>query len=198
MIHYCNSGMTAFHLASKNGHLKIAELIVQKSAEFNIDLDAKTDNGMTAFHFSCQAGHFKIAELIMKKSAEFKIDLNTKVIGFLLMTALDNEWDASYPTGETALHLACRNGHSKIVEMIVQNSADFNINLNVKTEDGMTAFHFVCKKGHFEIADFILQKSAEFNIDLLSTRRSRVENILLLRELECDNDIINRVKNLHI
>ena len=60
-----------------NGHLKIAEMLIEKSAELNIDLNAKGSGGRTAFHWTCW-GHTNLAEMFMQKSAEFNIDLNTK------------------------------------------------------------------------------------------------------------------------
>jgi ankyrin repeat protein len=65
--------------------------------------------------------------MIMKKSSELKIDLNIK----------DNN-------GNTALHIACLNGHSEIVEIIIKNSSELKIDLNSKEEGGWTAFHLAC------------------------------------------------------
>ena len=54
--------------------------------------------------------------MIMKRMAELNIDLNAKA----------ND-------GFTAFHLACINGHEKIVEMIMRYSAELKIDLNTKT-----------------------------------------------------------------
>ena len=51
---------------------------LQKSDEFNIDLNTKDIVGKTAFHLACNNGHSKIAEMLMQKSVKFNIDLNTK------------------------------------------------------------------------------------------------------------------------
>ena len=75
-------------------------MLIQKSAELNIDLNAKDRMfDRTAFHLACENGHSKIAEMLIQKSAEFNIELNAK---------------DKY--GTTAFHLACENGHSKIAE----------------------------------------------------------------------------------
>ena len=52
-------GYTAFHFACTNGHLK-----VHKSAQLNIDLNAKDDYGQTAFRFACANGHFWLKKVI--------------------------------------------------------------------------------------------------------------------------------------
>ena len=100
---------TAFHFACENGHSRIAELLIHKSAELNIELNAKDFHGMTAFHFACKNGHYsKIAEMLVQKSTEFNTDLNGK-----------DEY------GRTGFHLACINGDLKLAEMLIQNSKNF-------------------------------------------------------------------------
>ena len=77
-------------------------MLVQKSAQFNIDLNAKDRFGWTPFHDACIFGHVKTVEILMQKSAEFNIELNTKSF-----------------SGWTPLHSTCREGHAKIAEMLV-------------------------------------------------------------------------------
>ena len=57
--------------------------------------------------------------------------------------------------GRTAFHWACHDGHSKIAEMLIQKSAEFNIKLNDKDDDGKTAFQLVSNNGNSEIAEML-------------------------------------------
>ena len=66
----------------------------------------------------------------------------------------------------TEFHHVCKKGDAKLVEMIVQKSTTFNIDLNAKTNIGQTAFHLVCKHDHLSLVEMVIQKSAEFEIDL--------------------------------
>ena len=95
-------GQTAFRLACENGHIKMAEMLLQNPAKFIIDLNAKTNkkkcSKMTGFHFACKNGHSEIAELLIQKSDDFNIDLNAQA-----------EFEQF-----TALHLAIKNGQSTI------------------------------------------------------------------------------------
>ena len=69
-----NEGKTPFHLACQFGHFKIAKIVMQKSAAFNLDLNSKDDNGMTAFHLACRNdNNFETAEMIVQKSADLDI-----------------------------------------------------------------------------------------------------------------------------
>ena len=72
---------------------KIADILIQKSVELSIDLNAKDSLNDTAFHLACMDANSKIAEILIQKSDEFDIELNAK--------------DAD---GLTAFHSACREG----------------------------------------------------------------------------------------
>ena len=96
-------GDTAFHYVCQNGHLKIANIIILRSAELNFDLNAKNKHGITAFNFACRRGQSKIVEMLVDISAEFNIEMNVK----------DN-------CGFTAFHEACRNGHRQLADILIK------------------------------------------------------------------------------
>ena len=47
-------GMIAFQMAREISHLKIAEMLIEKSIEFFIKLNTKDHWGMKAFHRACE------------------------------------------------------------------------------------------------------------------------------------------------
>ena len=99
---------TGFHLACENGHVKIVEMLIQKSDELNINLNAVNlirKEGRTAFQWSCENGNFKIIEVLMENSIEFSIDLNAKDSG-----------------GYTAFHNVCAHGQLQVAEMLMKKS----------------------------------------------------------------------------
>ena len=59
----------------KLGYTNLAEMLIQKSAKFNIDLNAKNDFGMTAFQSASNQKHEGIVEMMKKNAESFKIDL---------------------------------------------------------------------------------------------------------------------------
>ena len=65
-------------------------MLIEKSIEFNIDLNAKDKEGKTVFLDTCKHSYSIIAEMLIRKSNEFNIDLN----------GLTN-------FGGTPFHLAC-------------------------------------------------------------------------------------------
>ena len=53
-------------------------MLINKSFELNIDLNAKTDAGYTSFHFACMNGRTNIVEMMIENAENFKIDVNAK------------------------------------------------------------------------------------------------------------------------
>lgn len=60
-------------------------------------------------------------------------------------------------TGNTALHMACANGHIGIVKFLI---CDINEPVNIKNDEGNTPLHWAAINGHFEIVEFLLQNGA--------------------------------------
>ncbi|KAI8484077.1 hypothetical protein Bbelb_381950 [Branchiostoma belcheri] len=63
-------------------------------------------------------------------------------------------------TGDTALHVACRRGHGKVVELLIKNQAD----LNVTNEKGVTALHVACRGGHGKVVELLIKNQADLNL----------------------------------
>ena len=51
-------------------------MLIQKSAELNIDLNVEDEGGWTPFHFAYKNGHSKIVEIIIHNFVKINIDLN--------------------------------------------------------------------------------------------------------------------------
>ena len=67
--------LTAFHQACYHGYLQVAKLLIQKSAQFNIELNARDNEGFTAFHLACMEGRTSTVEIMMNNAKSFKLDL---------------------------------------------------------------------------------------------------------------------------
>lgn len=54
--------------------------------------------------------------------------------------------------GSTALHLACRQGHSEVVQWLAEeNRAD----IHAENSNGETPLHVACANDHFEIVKWL-------------------------------------------
>jgi ankyrin repeat protein len=60
-----NSGVTALHLAARNGHDKIIEILLAKGA----DLSSSDKAGLSALHYAAAAGHVDCCALLLRGGA---------------------------------------------------------------------------------------------------------------------------------
>ena len=76
-------------------------MLMKNSAEFKINLNAKSNGGMTAFHMACKRGRTSIVDIMMNNSESFNLNL----------TVRDNH-------GKTGFQLAQARGKTDVVNMI--------------------------------------------------------------------------------
>jgi len=125
---------TPLHVASLHDHIDIAQLLIQRGADFN----QPDDIGETPLHLAAKCGHEDIAELIIQGGA----DVNR-----------------SEDDGETPLHMASQEGHKDIAELLIQGGAD----VNRSEHKGKTPLHLAAKYGHKDIARLLIQNGADVN-----------------------------------
>ena len=99
-------------------------MLIERSKEFDINLEPKNEEGNTPLHMASKRGHLQVVKLFMKKGQS----MNLKNID-----------------GCTPLYLACSHGQKEIVELLLINSKDLNIDLNAKDNKGRTPLNATCQ-----------------------------------------------------
>ncbi|KAM6948292.1 transient receptor potential cation channel subfamily A member 1a [Aplochiton taeniatus] len=165
----------------------------------NVSLDHKSKQKKSALHFAAEYGRFNTCERLLDSMAE---------------TRLLNEGDDN---GMTPLHLASRNGHVRVVEMLLRRGALFHSDYrgwsclhhaasegftqtmstllasNVKLldnmdEDGNSALHMASREGHTAAVLLLLDRGAKVELNKMS--RSFIHEAVLNNRRDTADAII--------
>uniref|UniRef100_A0A3Q0QSM7 Transient receptor potential cation channel, subfamily A, member 1b n=1 Tax=Amphilophus citrinellus TaxID=61819 RepID=A0A3Q0QSM7_AMPCI len=98
-------GLTPLHLASKEGHTKVVQLLLRKGALFHSDY-----KGWTCLHHAASEGYTQTMDILL--SANLKL------------------LDKTDEDGNTALHIASRGGHMAAVRLLLARGAEMVLNKN--------------------------------------------------------------------
>uniref|UniRef100_A0A667Z8R2 Transient receptor potential cation channel, subfamily A, member 1b n=1 Tax=Myripristis murdjan TaxID=586833 RepID=A0A667Z8R2_9TELE len=98
-------GLTPLHLASAGGHTKVVELLLRKGALFHCDY-----KGWSCLHHAASAGYTQTMNILLSA--------NVKLL------------DKTDEDGNTALHIAAREGHVAAVKLMLCKGAELVLNKN--------------------------------------------------------------------
>ena len=130
--HTCCKGYSAIHHALYVGH---SEVIPKMLAALQFEIQkAKDEEGNNYLHLAAGKGNVKALKSL----------LNVPEVHKMLNEPNDS--------GETPLHAAASGGHSRCIDLLLNNGAMFHKALN-----GETAFMITCTKGFTECAKLLLQ-----------------------------------------
>ncbi|XP_078600323.1 E3 ubiquitin-protein ligase HACE1-like isoform X1 [Branchiostoma floridae x Branchiostoma japonicum] len=139
------SGCTALHLAARNGQKKC----LAKLLEYNADVNIRNNEGLTTIHWLAVNGRTELLHDLLQHVRE-----NGDVEGGDRKQNVDVE-DAQ---GQTALHVACQNGHKSTVLCLLDNGAD----INRPNVTGATPLSFACSHGQRDTAQILLSRGAKY------------------------------------
>ncbi|XP_024011898.1 ankyrin repeat-containing protein At5g02620 isoform X1 [Eutrema salsugineum] len=128
------NGFDAFHIAAKNGNLKILDVLMEANPELSFTFDSSKT---TALHTAASQGHGEIVCFLLDKGVD------------LAAIARSN--------GKTALHSAARNGHTEIVKELLGKKAGMVTRVDKK---GQTALHMAVKGQNAEIVDALMKANS--------------------------------------
>jgi ankyrin repeat protein len=129
-------GKTPLHLAAKNGHKDVAELLLANGA----DINARDSNGgFTPLDLALSSYHYK------------------DIVEFLLARGADA--NARSDQGLTPLQEAAMRGQKDTVNLLLGKNAD----VNARDEKGNTPLLWALLLGHTDVAELLVTANADVN-----------------------------------
>ena len=154
---------TALVHAAQEGHIGIAELLIEKGS----DVNAKNKGGMTPLHNAARWSHKKIVELLIDKGADINATTSTYDETPLDWAMMGREKSIASLIrkhgGKSGIYysifLAASKGNIEAVKQHLAVGAD----VNAKNRYGSTPLHRAAYAGHKEIAELLIAEGADVN-----------------------------------
>lgn len=159
---------TALLEASKEGHLEIVKLLLEKGADMYASSDT---HGFTALHMASKRGHLEVVKLLLKKRYPWNFEVSKTGVGFTMLkfSSKTNSPQSQFPfdmetqdntNGYTALHMASNEGHFEVVKFLLEKGAD----INIQSWACGTALQMACKAGHLKVVKLLIEKGADIKV----------------------------------
>lgn len=151
------NGRTPLIIASINGDVNIAKILIEKGAE----IDLKNDKGNTPLILAAYNNHLGMVKYLIQKKADVK---------------------STNSFGLNALMYASQNGYINVVKYLIKNKKVVE-DINHQSKKGTTALILAAMKGNAEIMQLLIKAGADVNIankngkTALSTIKTLAKNL---------------------
>lgn len=129
-------GHVSFHHIIALGNLEAVELCITKGA----DPYLPSEEGDISLHIAAQYGHDSLVEYFHEK--------------LLIPIGIQNKY------GLTPLHMACDQGHTRIVRYLCNHHILSCLSLDIPDTDGKTPFYLAANKNHIDVLKILLRFGA--------------------------------------
>jgi ankyrin repeat protein len=137
--------------------------VVKEYLRVNANLKAKDENGMTALHHASANGYNKIVPLLLSHQAALTSNENISLIvdhQETVVQTLLNTSTADPLKKTTPLHLAVENGHTKVIEILLNHSS---YDSSLADGENRTALHLAVKNNNLDIVELLLSTNIPIN-----------------------------------
>jgi ankyrin repeat protein len=137
-----NVGKTALYLATEKNKINIVKDLLAQGADVNVQTNY---DKTTALHIAIREGRIEIVKELIAKIT----NINVK--------------DAN---NQTPLFIACGNGHTKIVEFLLEKNPDLTLNDAIISPSikNCNPLYIASCKGHFDIVKLLVGKGMDINL----------------------------------
>lgn len=159
-------GLSAFHIAARDGHNEIVTLLLK-----HLNVDIRSRDGATPLIMAAWKGHASTVKLLLENKADSRLtseegytplhnaccSKNKAAVLELLMTG-NIEINYQAKSGATALMIAANNGCDDIVKLLLQYGANLHL-LDLK---GSTAAIHATRLGYKSTASILKKRALNF------------------------------------
>ncbi|XP_028127769.2 ankyrin repeat and SAM domain-containing protein 1A-like isoform X2 [Diabrotica virgifera virgifera] len=171
-----SKGSSPLHLAAWSGNVDIVRLLLSGPSICNVNLTTKDDE--TALHCAAQYGHTQVVSVLLEHACDpgirncrgetalelaaqygrlDTVELLVRTDPSLIQCLKRTTPDTVFP--HTPLHLASKNGHKAVVEVLLR--AGFSVNMRTKAG---TALHEAALYGKVEVVRTLLEHGVNTSI----------------------------------
>lgn len=159
-------GLTPLLLTNNSA---LAKYLIERGADVK---RAGPHSGFTALHRAAASGDVELIELLLKKGAPVnvastirRVPLETALMARHTAAAallLERGADISGERGASALALAARYGHTKIVSKLIERGVSVQ-QKEPHTDSGLMPLHWAARNRHLDIVELLIAKGSDVN-----------------------------------
>ena len=176
-------------IACENGNIEMAELLLSKGANVNM----QTNNGSSSLMVASRYGHSDVVQTLLDKDAEVNMQNNNGSASLMfasqnghndvVKTLLDKGAQVNMQDndGWSSLMIASQKGHSDTVKVLLDNHA----NVSIQNKNGSTALRKAIKEGHVDTVK-LLATAKQSSSDSPLTHLSPVQELTIHTTGETD------------
>lgn len=168
-----NDGSTQLHVAIKNNHLEVLEMLLNHD---DIDPNVQDKNGYTPLHLAIENGNLDAVKMLLSYKANPNIQdyddftpfhlaaksdkpASIDIMRALLIKRRNLEFTPQNNDYTSPLYLAAFYGHTDIFNELLKNST-----INFQDKNGNTQLHLAAHYGHQHVIEMLLKNGADPDI----------------------------------
>ncbi len=180
-----NDWNTPLHLAIEEGHVNVVNTLFEIAGN-KLHLNEKNKDENTPLHLAAEGGHDDVVTMLLEGGHDnVVIMLDSKATNNVQKGANKLNLNATNKEENTPLHLAAKEGHVKIVDVMLQFAGELTINAN--NIRGNTPLHLAAIHGHVDVVNKLLEP--KFEVDL-NNRNRQGQTPLHFATIKCYPDVV--------